>query len=83
MRSSSVFGLLLLALAVSVGVSFGQTSVVNGASFDSSGPIAPGSFATVLARISVVGPRRHNWTPMECTQPCLEAAQWPSMERSR
>ena len=50
MRSSSVFGLLLLALAVSVGVSFGQTSVVNGASFDSSGPMAPGSFATVFGQ---------------------------------
>jgi uncharacterized protein (TIGR03437 family) len=39
-----------LTLALSVGISFGQISIVNSASYDSTGPLAPGSFATVFGQ---------------------------------
>jgi uncharacterized protein (TIGR03437 family) len=50
MRKIPVIHLLLPALMVSAGVSFGQTSVVNAASFDAAGPMAPGAFATVFGQ---------------------------------
>lgn len=42
--------LLSTALAISAGVSQAQMTVVNGASFDSGGPLAPGSFATMFGQ---------------------------------
>ncbi len=50
MRSSTAFNSFFLALGLSVGISFGQISVVNSASYDSTGPLAPGSFATILGQ---------------------------------
>lgn len=50
MRPSTAIISFFLALALSGGTSFGQTSVVNAASFDSTSPMAPGSFATVFGQ---------------------------------
>ena len=50
MRRSAVISQIFLGLAVSVSVSYGQTTVVNSASFDSTGPMAPGSFATIVGQ---------------------------------
>ena len=45
-RASSVF----LVFALSAGIVSGQTSVVNAASFASTDPLAPGSFATIFGQ---------------------------------
>ncbi len=50
MRPSTAINSFFVALALSVGISFGQISVVNSASYDSTGPLAPGSFATILGQ---------------------------------
>jgi uncharacterized protein (TIGR03437 family) len=50
MRTISAIHLLLPALVVSASAVVGQTSVVNAASFDASGPMAPGAFATVFGQ---------------------------------
>ncbi len=42
--------LIFVALAISAGVSQAQMTVVNGASFDAAGPLAPGSFATMFGQ---------------------------------
>ena len=42
--------LVVLALAVDVFICSGQVIAVNGASFDSTGPMAPGSFATMFGQ---------------------------------
>ncbi len=39
-----------LCITAGAGISFGQISIVNAASFDPDSPIAPGSFATVLGQ---------------------------------
>jgi len=48
MKILSVFALISLWGVAGISPSFAQMSVVNGASFDSAQPIAPGSFATVF-----------------------------------
>ena len=50
MNLNRTSGLCLAALSLGLGVSFSQTTVVNGASFDPYGPMAPGSFATVFGQ---------------------------------
>lgn len=50
MRPIFAIRISLLAILGSGGISFGQMSVVNSASFDPAGPIAPGSFATILGQ---------------------------------
>jgi YVTN family beta-propeller protein len=44
------FSLFFLSLAMSAGTSFAQPVIVNGASFDSTAPIPPGSFATAFGQ---------------------------------
>ncbi len=44
------FSLFFLSLAMSAGPSFAQPVIVNGASFDSTAPIPPGSFATAFGQ---------------------------------
>ncbi len=41
-------GLIVLAAGFCTSPAFGQMTVVNGASFDSAQPMAPGSFASIL-----------------------------------
>ena len=41
---------LLLASGMGLGISSGQMAIVNGASFNPSQPLAPGSFATIFGQ---------------------------------
>ncbi len=50
MKPSTAINSFFVAFALSVGISFGQMSVVNSASYDSTGPLAPGSFATIFGQ---------------------------------
>ena len=50
MRPSTACNSFFLAFGLSVGISFAQISVVNSASYDFTGPMAPGSFATILGQ---------------------------------
>jgi uncharacterized protein (TIGR03437 family) len=50
MKSTTAIKSVLLALVLSAGIAFGQMSIVNSASYDSTGPLAPGSFATVFGQ---------------------------------
>ncbi|HZT30184.1 MAG TPA: IPT/TIG domain-containing protein [Bryobacteraceae bacterium] len=47
---NSFFILFVLALAGGAGIASAQMTVVNGASFDSTQPMAPGSFATIFGQ---------------------------------
>ena len=50
MRMCPTISPFFAIFVLSAGISSGQTSVVNAASFDSTGPIAPGSFATIFGQ---------------------------------
>lgn len=50
MKISNVALLLVLALQLGAGSSFGQMTVMNGASFASTQPMAPGSFASIFGQ---------------------------------
>lgn len=50
MKTSTAVHSGVLAVALSGGIAFGQMTIVNSASYDSTGPLAPGSFATVLGK---------------------------------
>ncbi len=50
MKYLSVIRILVLAMVLATGVSFAQMGVVNGASYDSTQPMAPGSFATIFGQ---------------------------------
>lgn len=50
MKKHSSIVLLALTLSGGLGIASAQMTVVNGASFDSTQPMAPGSFATVFGQ---------------------------------
>ena len=50
MKHAAAVHSAVLAVALSGGIAFGQMTIVNSASYDSTGPLAPGSFATVLGK---------------------------------
>ena len=50
MKPRSAMSFLFLALSISTGVLVGQIRVVNSASYDASGPLAAGSFGTILGQ---------------------------------
>ena len=50
MKLSTMMRYLLLAGIIGLGASYAQMTVVNGASFNANGPIAPGSFATMFGQ---------------------------------
>ncbi len=50
MRTITAIQSISLALALGLSSAFGQMSIVNSASYDPAGPLAPGSFATILGQ---------------------------------
>lgn len=50
MRARPFFSLVFLAALAGVTTAWGQMTIVNGASFDPAGPMAPGSFASIFGQ---------------------------------
>ncbi len=50
MKLSTIIRYAILAVTIGLGSTYAQMSVVNGASFDANGPMAPGSFATLFGQ---------------------------------
>ena len=75
MKAALRFGLISLALGLGPSLVFGQMTVVNGASFASAQPMAPGSFASIFGQNLCAHTQVGDWIHPGNCQPALAIAR--------